>query len=1241
MFEVTGEDVAALDDADLRTLVARLCVADLRDQGASAAAVTAGGHQDAPDGGIDVRVASDGPLARPDFVPRASTGFQAKRTDLTPAEIGREMRPDGRLRPSIGDLALAGGAYVIVSSVGSVADPQLDARRRAMRRALDGEPGGERLLTDYYDRDRLAAWVDAHPAVAAWVRARIGASTDGWHAFGSWKDVAVGGDGPFIADGPARVVEERPGERRVLELSEAVSRLRDALRRERGCTRLIGMSGLGKTRLVQALFETEVGVAPLDPAMALYADYSEETRPSAREMARRLVEEGRRAILVVDNCNPATHGELARVCSATASRVSLLTVEYDVRDDEPEGTEVLRLQPCSRETLAQWLASTFPHVLEPDRLRIAEFSDGNFRIARALAGTVRGGEALGTLRDADLFERLFRQRHGDDVRLLDDAALLSLLYSFDGEDVGATGELATLAAADGRTARDLHRAAAKLRSRGLVQARGRWRALLPQAVANHLAVRALGQLASADVDALVAALTPRMLRSLCTRIGFLHPDGRARALVARWLPPHGPLGDLLSTGSDGLELTRRIAPVAPEATLARIVDRMEGPDGARFAAVKGTERSGWLRLLKDLAYDPHTFEDAARCLARFLAAEPPENNVNTAGQPFGELFHVRLSGTHASPQQRRDLVRSLAQSDDEGLRRCATQALRALLATGGFVAFGAGDFGARFRDWGWMPRTHGEVRDWIRGAVALAVELDGVLPEARRLLADGLRRIWRHDACHDAVERAAAELSRTAPWPEAWTELRTAMRFDGERMPPASRERLAALIDRLAPKDLLAEARAHVLARHGFDAADGEDAGERAIGIGRRLAVDDAARAIFLPEAIEFGGMFRDHGMGVGMARAAPEPARLWEELAAAYGGLEARRRGEGVLGGFMRGLAGRDPHLATRLLDDAVGRPDVGAALPVLQHEAGLDESGVERLRDAYRRGLLSPDFVRRLANGSVRDVPPGPLARLLLDVADAEQGLPAALEVLWMRFHCDRDPSGERGDHHPALVEAGRRLLSSASLAQIKGVGDHALAAIARVSLSGGAGLPAAARLCATLAGGLRRHLIEEHSLEHLMSALFDVAASTALDAFVQPLAIIRRGIALDGRTPLRRLGPETLLAWAGEYPARFDSLADALDMFTGEDEGDGLEPAFVAVMEGSPDPRAFLGEPGRRLQPRSWSGSLADALRTRARSLKPLTGHPDAAVRAWAAGALDLVARRLAAGEDEELSREESFE
>jgi hypothetical protein len=56
MFEITGDDIVALNDEDLRALVGQRCDAEVRRRELSTAAVTWGGNETAKDGGLDVRV---------------------------------------------------------------------------------------------------------------------------------------------------------------------------------------------------------------------------------------------------------------------------------------------------------------------------------------------------------------------------------------------------------------------------------------------------------------------------------------------------------------------------------------------------------------------------------------------------------------------------------------------------------------------------------------------------------------------------------------------------------------------------------------------------------------------------------------------------------------------------------------------------------------------------------------------------------------------------------------------------------------------------------------------------------------------------------------------------------------------------------------------------------------------------------------------------------------------------------
>jgi len=149
ILEITADQIAQLNDTDLRKLVGNLCEREVRAQGHSPAAVTWGGHQNAADGGIDVRVSLPQGSAISGYVPMPETGFQCKVEDMPREAILKEMAPRGVVRPSIVELSEKGGAYVIVSSQGSLADTALNARKGAMSEAVAKLPFASQLHLEF------------------------------------------------------------------------------------------------------------------------------------------------------------------------------------------------------------------------------------------------------------------------------------------------------------------------------------------------------------------------------------------------------------------------------------------------------------------------------------------------------------------------------------------------------------------------------------------------------------------------------------------------------------------------------------------------------------------------------------------------------------------------------------------------------------------------------------------------------------------------------------------------------------------------------------------------------------------------------------------------------------------------------------------------------------------------------------------------------------------------------------
>lgn len=1256
MLEITERDIANLEDADLRDLIARLAAAEFRSKGLPRSSVTAGGNQDAADGGIDVRVDCPKEIKDPDFVPRPQTGFQVKKPDMRRGAILEEMCPKGVLRGAIRELADVSGAYVIVSSQGSLADAPLADRRQAMRDALKGISNAAQLFTDFYDRVRLATWVNEYPGIVAWVRSRTGNSLSGWSSIGNWDGTKEKPSKAYLSDDSACMIDERSRERHHLTIPEGISRLREGLRAPGQCIRLVGLSGTGKTRLVEALFEEDVGVEPLDPSIAIYTDYSGETEPTARDMARQLIAQKQRAILVVDNCNPQTHSELARLCAGESSVLSLLTVEYDVADDEPEHTDVFRLETASPELVSEWLKKSFKAVSQVDREAIAKFSDGNFRVAGVIAGTLKKGETLGSLKDRELFERIFLQRNQPDRELILAAEDLALLYSIDGEDVSGDGELSRVGAIRGIGARPLYEALAEMKKRGVVQTRGRFRAILPQAIANPLAAHALERIPPTTFDQFCATLTPRMLKSVSRRLGFVHDSKAAQATVVRWLRIDGALGDLFSKTGDSIQIITNIAPVAPEAILEKLeqtfIGRLE-------ESVASEGHHQWIRLIKAIGYDASLFDRSVDLLARLAASQPENNNLSSVRNLFCEFFHIYLSGTQASPEQRRASIRRLAGSDDQLLRKSALIALRALLKTGSFMSSGGHEFGARPRDWGWHPKINQEIWDWYEEAIGLVIELESEA-EARVLLASALRGVWLYPGSRAALIRAAKQFSQTQPWIEGWISCRAALRYDGNDMFLDAKVQLEQLTNLLKPADLLNQARAVVINRMpgggGWDFADGEDedgnvmkpwvkANEMAKDVGRALTQDPEARVAFIAEVLIEPHPQRAFECGIGLAEGTGDLHVMWDELVAAYRAAMPEARNATVLGGFIHTAHHRDHEFTAGALDRAISDPELLRMLPYFQARVSMDAAGISRLRCAITRGGLTAQNFRSIANGCVEDSPAEELAELLNDIASLPNGVIVALDILQMRFF-SRSKNEDATQDAP-LVSVGRDLLMRIDFSGVNDLHDYTVGELIRSCFLTEDGIKAAERVCQRLCISLGAHTVSLWNLTCTVEALFETQPFVALDAFLlselenvhYSLTDVRRGKI----SAVEKLGGEVLQKWASFDPnTRFPLLGRCLHMFGGHaDDNGGISPLFISMLDASPDKRQFIGGLWKRVHPQGWSGSLADILTRRKDQLIEFEKNADEQVREWVVDTIPEIDQWIEEARKRDRAREESFE
>ena len=146
--------------------------------------------------------------------------------------------------------------------------------RRQLQAQIESIKDQGDLRVEFYGRGRLADWLREHPSVQLWVREKLGLSLSGWKSSGDGGSTPPDAEDDLICkEGIAISLPERVNKLGIVQGIEEIQRTYKKLEK---AVRIVGLSGVGKSRIVQALFEETVGDEPLDGYLAIYADLGEE-----------------------------------------------------------------------------------------------------------------------------------------------------------------------------------------------------------------------------------------------------------------------------------------------------------------------------------------------------------------------------------------------------------------------------------------------------------------------------------------------------------------------------------------------------------------------------------------------------------------------------------------------------------------------------------------------------------------------------------------------------------------------------------------------------------------------------------------------------------------------------------------------------------------------------------------------------------------------------------------------------
>jgi len=865
----------------------------------------------------------------------------------------------------------------------------------------------------------------------------------------------------------------------------------------------------------------------------------------------------------------------------------------------------------------------------------------------ALADTVGKSETIAGLNNAELFERLFRQRHPHDEGLLLIAQACSLVYSFQGVALsGQDAELPMLGALIDKSATDIFRGITALKERDLLQERSQWRAILPHAIANRLAEQALRNIPYQVLETVIInGASDRLRRSFSRRLGYLDGSKEARTIVASWLGQNGLLADVANLGELKLAMFNNVAPVLPDAVLAALEAALARADKATLKRCKH-----FVRLLRSLAYDPAHFGHAVALLAKFAEEEDEKDRDDEAAAVITSLFYIVLSGTHAPVEMRLTAAANLLHSPNATVRIVGVKALAAMMQSDHFSSHYSFEFGARSRDHGYYPPTGKDVGHWFEEVLKLAETFvtsgSPVTPQVQKEIAGNFRGLWKNGGQLDALERISKAIAAKGFWRDGWIAARQSLRYDAKVLPAAALTRLTALEEFLRPKELANKVRALILGAKGggldLDDFENDDVNDFAAAsarataaierLGKDVASDADVLSTLLPELVSGSGKLWEFGRALVLE--AENPRAMWDGLVAQF--VATPKPNNQVLSGFLNSLQTLDAPELDRILDEVLTNEMMAECFPVLQASVAIDAKGVARLHRALELGKAPITNFFGLAYGRASDPIPAPDFRdLVLAIARKPGGSPVALEIISMRLHSF---TAEKSPPSPETIEAGRALLSSYVFAPRTSHADrhdYELGIIVRACLAGSEGAPVAQSLCRNLICAIARR--DAHSSDHddLVEGLSVVQPTVMLDElFAGSDADRKRSVRMihdmmrSRKHPLNVVSDDIILAWCDADPkARYPFAAALVMRFKRPNHDAPHEWATVTakLLQKAPKPLLVFNEIVRRLRPGSFSGSFATKLESRLKLLDKLNvGQDPVLLAAFATARVELKAK-----------------
>ncbi|NOR46801.1 MAG: hypothetical protein GQ533_01965 [Methanosarcinaceae archaeon] len=999
ILEVTPDDINELDEIQLTDLLLRLLRMEAQKYGIPTSSISGSLEIKASDGGEDAHIKwRDGP-EKTNWILNRDTLFQCKAENIGPTDCKKEILVHGVLKPRVKDVLDNGGSYALFFTQ-KCNQNMKNARENKIRESIQstGASYYETVDIQIYDANKISIWVNEYVSlivqVCSWLGRHLPNSMDTWD---DWKKYPEN-DVDYVQDDT---------------LSGYISQLKNHFVGAKKVARIVGLSGLGKTRLALEVFRPPENPQDNIESQTITDQVVYISAADGSDGLQSIIKQWRdqnlEGILVVDNCDLDLHQRLRKEIEHPESRLSLLTLDYNPESSDDE--YLIPLKPASYDVIKGIIKQSYPGLQDADIIRIAEFAEGFPKIAVMLA-KARLNEVvdMGNLNDDTLMKKLLWGRKLPDEVAHEVISTCSLFthLGFSDDMIHQIDFVAENIC--GIPKDQFYGHAMKFIEHGILDRRNRFVRVVPIPLAVRLSADWWKRCHPDKAKELILGDMPDgMSEALCDQISKLHHVHEARQLTKELCGDTGPFGQAEVLNSDkGSRLFRSLVEVNPIDTANALERAFGGWDKEQLLQVQvGRRNLVW--AIQKLCFWEETFPISARILLSFAVAENETWSNNSTNQ-FFQLYHYTLSGTQAPPSLRLQVIDEALASGDIDYKQIAVKALGHALHTHHFSRDCNAEIqGSRAPQEDWRPKIWQDVFDYWDNCLERLNPLASIDDEfgalARNQIAGNLRGLVQYGRISELKSTLKLIcVENDIFWPEAFKEVKNTIHFDGSKLPADGLNELKNWLKLLEPQTFVQRWKL-IISDPGveFETDEGETHSDKFYRLASEFAEECFKNPNEMFENLKImfeGKQNRGYAFGHALGKYLDQDEFFIKKALSILKDIPVERANSSVLCGFVHSVSSKNPKLIQEMLDSIVDDENLYIHAINLTCSIEAQKNDLDRIIELVKIGKFNPNDLRPFAyGGTLKHLSPENVIAFCEDIIGlGNKGILPSLQVIFM---------------------------------------------------------------------------------------------------------------------------------------------------------------------------------------------------------------------------------------------------